>query len=823
VRRLSRAVQRELARVRNARHFSRAPRLPSRWRTTVWWFFVCLLSVAGVVALAYLVGKDPPGKGGEPWYALRQTVRGPGVAVPLAFALLAVLAYSCRRLRLESLAWLPGRIQVADFTTTNVSTASAAQLTDAFRSRMAGMRLASSPPSPAAQPEADFLDVLNSAGASPGNVLGTLLGLLQAAVPKFAYEVRGVVVADDATPRRYTVSLQIKRLPNEACPQVEVTETDLDRAILRAADHATAAILPRTRLCRGPWAAWRRYTLPGALLNAYEEACEHDAARRYDQAMQLYYRALREDPMNLMLRLQLGQLQEKLRQFLPALVTYTAMEYIASSPSGAPAPGLYPRRAERERTRALLLARYRRAVLLGEASFVKTWRRSDAARGQLEPWLRERLPTTILLMMNACDMSDGWPGERNVHNALTLCADEEIRALRRDMPRIGSAGGRRPLTRRALDLTSLCLRERRKVAVLSDAGLDRPTPVHELEAAVRRIERSRLLRRRVLRRWEEQYNAACLFAIALFGSDASESDKKRYADHAVKRLELAAAGADSSFIAHRHDWLTAEDPDLTNLRGRTSFKAFEARYFPTDRPVSRLPGPVHELVELRCTRDLLTTAACAWEHVWRERASIARSHPTSSGDQWWRVEHNAWRHVAEVAGGRNSLARLKLVETAHEWRASYRTRPIESRFTRYDEEPLPDPDAELDKAAGVAIEKLENDLSELSKLLDRSATSGFIASIVALEVFDAHPELLSSAMWEKFCSRQAVVWRRLHEWLAPGLSSNAQGSCASFEEELQRATSLWEWVELNAGVRRYMREALLAHRVPWRARSRTRI
>ena len=817
--------------MRNARHFSRAQRLPSRWRTTVWWFFVCLLSVVGVVALAYLVGRDPSDKDVEPWQALQQTVREPGVAVPLAFALLVVLAYACRRLRLESLAWLPGRIQVADFTTTNVSAASAAQLTDAFRSRLAGMRLASSAPSPAAQPEADFLDVLNSAGASPGNVLGTLLGLLRAAVPSFAYEIRGVVVADDATPRQYTVSLQIKRLPNEACPQVEVTETDLDRAILRAADHATAAILPRTRLCRGPWAAWRRYTLPGALFNAYEEACEHDAARRYDQAMQLYYRALREDPMNLMLRLQLGQLQEKLRQFLPALVTYTGMEYIASSPSGAPAPGLYTRRAERERTRALLLARYRRAVLLGEASFVDAWSQSDAARGQLEPWLKKGLPAAIILLMNACYVPDGSPrpGARNVHDALTVCADQEIRALRRDMPRIGSAAGRRPLTRRALDLTSLCLLERRKVAIPNGvatphgAGLDRPTPVYELEAAVRRIERSRLLRRRVLRRWEEQYNAACLFAIALFGSDASESDKERYADHAVKRLELAAAGADSSFIAHRRDWVTAEDPDLTDLRGRTSFKAFEARYFPTDRPVSRLPARVHELVELRCTRDLLTAAACAWEHVWRERASIASSQPSRSGDQWWRVEHKAWQHVAEVAGSRNAQARLKLVETAREWRASYRTMPVESKFIRYDEEPLPHPDAELDEATKATIKKLDNDLSELSKLLDRSVTSGFIASIVALEVFDAHPELLSSAMWEKFCSRQAVVWRRLHEWLTPGLSSNAQGSRASFEKELQRARLLWDWVELNAGMRRYMREALLAHRVPRRMRLRTRI
>ena len=636
MRRLPRAVRRELARLRNLRHFSREKRLPMRWLTTVGWSAVAMLSIAGVIALARWVSPSA----GEHVSGLRKTVEEPGVAVPLAFALLIVLAYACRRLRLEWLAWRPGRIQVSDFSTTNVSTASAAQLTDAFRSRLAGMRLAPSAPVPAAQPEADFLDVLNSAGASPGNILGTLLGLLRAAVPSFAYEIRGVVVAHDGAPRHYTVSLQIKRLPNEACPQVEVTDTDLERATLQAADHATAAILPRTRLCRGPWAAWRRYTLPGELFNAYEEACAHDAARRYDQAMQLYYRALARDPMNMMLRLQLGQLQEKLRQFLPALVTYTAMDYIANPPGGAPPPGLYPRRAERERTRALLLARYRRAVLLGEASFVEAWRKPGAEplRGQLEPWLKQRLPAAIVLLMNACEVPGGlpWAAKRGIHDALATCAEAEIRALRRDLPRVGRRAGRRPVTRRALDLTSLCLRERRKVAGPPGEGANWPTPVQELEDAVRRIERTRLLRRRVLRRWEEQYNAACLFAIALFGKDASAPDSDRYAAHAVSRLELAAVGADSSFIARRRDWVTAEDPDLADLRARAPFKAFEARYFPADCLVSRRPAEVHKLVELRCTRDLLTAAACLWEGVWRERAAIARTRPPSVGDQWWR-------------------------------------------------------------------------------------------------------------------------------------------------------------------------------------------
>jgi hypothetical protein len=104
-------------------------------------------------------------------------------------------------------------------------------------------------------------------------------------------------------------------------------------------------------------------------------------------------------PMNRVIRLLLGQLQEKLHMSLEAIATYTAM-IDAARPAGAGLPpGLYTRRAERERTRALLIARYRRAVLLVDDSVMADWfahgqgkraRRHSELRNQLAPWLSKR-------------------------------------------------------------------------------------------------------------------------------------------------------------------------------------------------------------------------------------------------------------------------------------------------------------------------------------------------------------------------------------------------------------------------------------------------
>jgi hypothetical protein len=821
-------IGRDIGRLRNVGTFSRANRDRRRSPTVVLWGLAVALSIAALVSLGYAAGSGPPGKGHNGfWDSLDRTLTRPSVSLPLTFAILTCLAYAGRRVRFEWLAWRPGRIQVPDFDASQLKGISPAQLTSAFRARLARMRLTSSHAIPSAQPEDNFLDVLGAAKGTSSNVLGTLVGLLRAAVPTFAYEMRGVVVERSGPPRDYQVSVQIARLPDEG-NSVEIVDTDLHRAIQRAADSATAAILPRTRLCKGPWVAWRRYTMPGELFSCYENACAEEESRGYDQAYDLYYGALERDPMNSMLRLQLGLLQEKLHMFLEALVTYTAMTD-TTLPAGAELPpGLYSRRAERARTRALLIARYRRALLLGEGSFLEEWfkpasarhldraQRLAALRGQLLPWLeKSTLPRVAYdaLLANRSGPTGEEPSaddRRRIRGALTTCAIDEVHELRRDLPLSWRLRRRPPLTRRALQLTKLCIEQRALLAVVPGDGAPRHTPAAKLERQIDDIERWRWVQpRRPLRHWGEQYNAACLYAIPLMQEPDELTDKvaytERLADLAVDRLELAAACADSSFIARQRDWITSEDPDLDGLRRQPRFKAFESAYFPAGAPTPRRPKEVQRLAELRCTRDLLATAARGWEAAWHARASTMRDTKPQDPVDWWRDEHDAWRQVHDVALHHNWRARLALAEASRGWHLSYGVDPVEPRFGRYEDEVLGAADDRLDEAAQREIKLIHDRLSELSGKLSETdgghrfeaLTSGFSG----LDVFDATPDLFTPAMRSKLCARQARVWRRLSEWLLAAEGSTER-EVDALEQELARARRLWRRTSLTVAARR---------------------
>jgi hypothetical protein len=61
------------------------------------------------------------------------------------------------------------------------------------------------------------------------------------------------------------------------------------------------------------------YVMPGSLVHAYEEATRLEHERRYDEALESYYAGLKDDPLNMVLRLRVAQLHERLGLFLDAL------------------------------------------------------------------------------------------------------------------------------------------------------------------------------------------------------------------------------------------------------------------------------------------------------------------------------------------------------------------------------------------------------------------------------------------------------------------------------------------------------------------------
>ena len=248
--------------VRRTAPSCRSPRYPARWRLLPFWALGVVASVALLSTLAYLVGRRSPAQPSTTLDAMLVAASSPGLAICLTFGALLLGAWSARNLMLLWLAWRPGSIQVSEFTVGSPqSEANAQQLTMLFRRRLATLQIQSPTPMPGAAGASDFLDVLDRGTADHRNLLGTMVTLLRAARPTHAYEVRGVLLERDAT-ERYGVAIEVARLPSEGLAATTLWGETWECVLRRAADEATAAILPQTSACRAPWGVLAR--LPDA-------------------------------------------------------------------------------------------------------------------------------------------------------------------------------------------------------------------------------------------------------------------------------------------------------------------------------------------------------------------------------------------------------------------------------------------------------------------------------------------------------------------------------------------------------------------------------
>jgi tetratricopeptide (TPR) repeat protein len=422
--------------LKRRRFGSRSKRYRRQSPTVLRWTLGAVAGVGVIVAVAYLYG-NPASKDEDFFTSLHETFRRPAVAATAAFAGGVWIAWCVRQLLFELQAWRPGRIIVEEFKpAANAKDADVKRLTGAFRDRLARSHLQSPAAVPALAPQGDFLDVLASTPMDVTQPLSIVTGFLRASRPTHAYQVRGSLSKREGRAKPYGVTIHLERLPGKADPGVTLWDTDWESAVARAADHATASILPRTRRCSSPWTAWRGYHLPAGLLNLYERAVELEEERRYDEALDCYFRALRKDPMNLALRLQIGYLQEKLALFMDALDTYEGILAVArpgreghgpvsfegddGRHQHAPELALskrdrsdpqrrYYRRAERRNREQILLAtRYRHAILLGGTELPRQWCKQstgaspareaerDTLRKRLAPSLAQTFETAVL-------------------------------------------------------------------------------------------------------------------------------------------------------------------------------------------------------------------------------------------------------------------------------------------------------------------------------------------------------------------------------------------------------------------------------------------
>jgi hypothetical protein len=761
---------------RNKRASERSVRYPHRWRHVAAWSAGLLAAVLVLGATGYLVGRPQPPKPTGVIETLVAVAGRPAVALAIVCATLLHAAWCVRHLILHWLAWWPGPIEVTTFTAaTLITDANAEQLTLVFRQRLMALHLQSPTPVPGAAAEGDFLDVLGRNGLDARNPLATLIGLLRAAKPTHAYEVRGVLMERPQIPR-YGVAVRVLRLPSDGTPPVPVWGETWEIALRKAADEATAMILPQTRLCRAPWGSWRGHVMPPGLLHAFEEGARLERERRYDEALATYWRAVELDPLNMVLRLRVGQLQERLGLYLDALATYWGMRVTSQPPR--PTNPLRGRRAHLERNRALLSARYRRNVLLGGRVLAKQWLSAPNAQGGanrrdeqrkhlrrcLRPLLQEQLervgePSRVERALAEAERIEKTQflelRELFAKYALQDCGHMRDKLRRRD---------RATLTAATVQLTELCISQRRDWVRHTSARLSGqcspvqwPPEASDVDARIRRIGRRRSWH------WHEHYNAACAYALPLL--DKSVKDVDALAKSALDQLKSATARADSDYIASRRDWVLSEDPDLKGLRGRHEFEEFQILYLPSDRPVPCRPRNVQQLESSRYVRDLLAASAERWLHAWRARDTCApTATDTAMVREWFDEERRAWDNLREVAlNFRHPRTRFELIDALRAGAARHSFARPAVRFPRYDDEPLLDrTSCEADYEAEII--RADKRLRKLAALVGEVVAdlADWQATLRSLEA-DGRPVPRYAAT--RRCVHHAALWQLLGSWL----------------------------------------------------------
>jgi hypothetical protein len=361
---------------------------------------------------------------------------------------------------------------------------------------------------------------------------------------------------------------------------------------------------------------------------------------------------------------------------------------------------------------------------------------------------------------------------RRLEELLVRTAIQELSELRRQLPR------HRPrsdgeLSRQAVDLAGLWMQQR--LARLRSGPV---LAADELGRSIRKIEG----RTRGFRRWQEHYNAACVYALPLLagtsGRDKDEVDE--FSTLAVDRLKKAIACADSGYIASRRDWLISDDPDLDGLRPERAFKSFEAMYFPAAARTPRRPRDLHKWEVSRYTIDLLAATAERWEEGWRRRKGGVESDvDVAVLAEWLRVEVSAWNRVRKVAiDHRHWQSRMALVKDMRRWTISQGLRPLEVRFPRFTEEDASWLDEDREKAPDVSrmVKANGRRLETLADTIERyDGQTGSCRLVADLERWqselvrlDISAQRLGRGEAARLCESHAVLWRALQGYLRGG-------------------------------------------------------
>ncbi|UOZ04711.1 tetratricopeptide repeat protein [Amycolatopsis sp. WQ 127309] len=349
-----------------------------------WWLAAVAagLVAAGFAIVPYL-----------PFFQELTFIRDPKVASVITWTVLqtsvvvisAVLTlYFTGKARLEAAAFRANQIDIRLFADERPDAShdreidSAVELTAAFKRILNDSRLYTPTSVPGVGGSYDFIQIVENAGESADGWWKAATKLIRLAQPPAAFTVTGTVRPGN-TSGRYQLILELVRCPRFAASPLVIEDESWPRVLHRAANAVAALVIPRSAYVRTNihWAAWRDAKIPYELFDAYQRANHFITYRRYDEALAEYYRALSLDPSNVYIRLEIAALQEQLDLHLDALATYDDVITLCSR--GKPKLARWwigedfarqPRHAGRSRDVALLIARYRHALVLGHGDSV---------------------------------------------------------------------------------------------------------------------------------------------------------------------------------------------------------------------------------------------------------------------------------------------------------------------------------------------------------------------------------------------------------------------------------------------------------------------
>ena len=308
-------------------------------------------------------------------------------------------------------------------------------------------------------------------------------------------------------------------------------------------------------------------------------------------------------------------------------------------------------------------------------------------------------------------------------------------------------------------------------------------------------------------RWQEHYNAACVYSLPLLLDEAHRPGRREsaiLASLAVQHLEEATACADSGYVASRRDWVLSDDPDLDGLRAETSFKRYEANFFPSSERTVRRPRELHKWELSSYTFDLLSATAERWEQAWVQRGQkLERTISLSELAGWCEVELEAWKRVRQVAvHHRHWETRVKLIKRMQRWQPVHGFDPIEVGFPCFadssgwgsEDEPPPDVNA--------VVESNDRRLAALAGLVDQAEGADRCDSLIAdlgnsriaLVRLGAPRRTVPHVEVARLCESHGALWAALGRYLAdPGESADGRlaEAVASTEGIWQRIRRSW--------------------------------